>query len=348
MPGSLVDVVPDLAGFEHVALPGYHNARTFLAARELLARTLGNAIAAADVVQLDHGGHPIPLGVIADPIARHLQRRRIWTIAGDKLPDPRLAHAARTTARRLIGRPVDARVRRVWAEALRTADGILTQSASVTRDLHRTLAIGSTSIESINALDADLATAGTLAVRQERLLDTDRPLRLVVSGDQSIARGTDHVLRAMARVRRLHVPLELIVIGRGTEIAPFARLAGELGLASAVSFCDDANAVAEADVLVDASLTDRSQPDLARALAGGLAPIAYAPRIDCEGLVAVPRNDLDALTAALFNAALRRDALVARMLRGVAWASARTLDVGHRRRIELALGIIRRNSRGAA
>jgi hypothetical protein len=185
-------------------------------------------------------------------------------------------------------------------------------------------------------------------MRQERLLDPNRPVRLAVVGEQTIARGTDHVLRAMQRCRRLRVPLELSVIGRGPEIAAFARLADELGLAGAVTFCDDAGCIAEADVLVDAALTDRAQTDVSRALAGGFAPIAYASPFACDGVVSVGRGDLDALTAALFDVGIRRDALVGRMLRGVAWATARTLDMAHGRRIEIAAGLARRDSRGAA
>lgn len=345
--GEAIECTPDDFGFEHVELPAYHNARSFLAVRDELATALQQTIATADVVQLDHGGHPIPLGVFADPIAQHLNVRRLWTIAGDRLPDPRLANTARTAARRLVGRPVDARVRRVWADALRSADAIVTHDLNVTHDLHRTLGIASTPVHAIDALDSDCTTTETLVIRRARITDVTRPLRLVVAGDQTIGRGTDHVLRAMQRCRRLGVKLELLIVGTGSEAAAFAKLAGELNLGPAVTFTSDPAQIGSADVFVDAALTDRARLDLARPLAAGLAPIGYAATIDSVGIVNVARNDLDALTAALFDAAIRRDTTVARMLRGVAWARERTLDVAHRRRIDLARLISARDQRAA-
>jgi hypothetical protein len=345
-PRDAIELVPDENGFEHVPLPHYSSARSFLRERAKLTAQLELAVSAADVVQLDLGGHPVPLGLVADPLARAAGKPTIWMTAGERAPDLRLASESRSATKRAVGRTLDTRVRRSLSDALREAGAVITTHAEASAELDRS-GIASTTIESVAVADAEVATDPQTAARHARLLDGSRPLRILVTGEHTIDRGTEHVLAAMFRCWRLRVPVTLVTTSRGSESDAVRQHARELGLTSHVTLIDPVP-LDEADLIIDPALGNAARLDLELFLARGLPAIAYSPRSAAPAILSLPRGDVDALADALFRAATDRAALAARMISGHAWVRARTIDAAHRQRFALARTLARTTARGAA
>src|SRR5207244_757477 len=68
------------------------------------------------------------------------------------------------------------------------------------------------------------------------LLDTSRPLRLICAGRQIRIKGTDHAIRAVAKLKAMNVPVELNIMGDGEDLPAFKHLAEELKLTDIVHF----------------------------------------------------------------------------------------------------------------
>lgn len=340
-----VEVVPDEAGFEHIALPHYDSARSFLHERSSLQAALTQAISLADIVQLDHGGYPVSLGHVADPIAKAQRRKTLWILGGDALPQSTLAQSAGTVAKRLVGRGVDQRLRKLLIDHLATAALVICCADSIRSQLAE-LKIDSTCIETLDVLDSEIEPQP--GARAKRLVDPGHPLRFIVTGEQNIIAGTDHVLRAMHRCLRLRLPMELVILGDGVERDAILRQAQSLGIATRVRFGRDGTEMRSADVWVNAALTPAAEQDWSLPLARGLAPIVYRTHPVNEHVVRVPSGYVDGLAAAMSEAAIGREALAARMLAGVSHARTRTLDAACRRRFELAIALQGGRSRPAA
>jgi hypothetical protein len=345
-PTDAVDLLPDEVGFEHFALPGYASARTFLRERDVLSTHLRSAIAAADVVQLDLGGHPVPLGLFADPIVKAVGKRKLW-IVGRSL-DLRPGSRSRHAAKRVVARTLGAGMRRSLVAALRSADRIIASTQAVVDEVEARAGMTATLVESIGATDVDLPTAATISARHARLIESDRPLRIAAHGPQTVDRGLDHVLAAMHRCWRLSAPVTLVASNAGGEIEALRRHVEELGLSSAVTFLPDPE-FADVDVVVDTALANHARLDLDAIVARGTPVIAYAPRNASPGVKTIERGAVDALAEALFRAATDRGSLATLLIAGHAWARDRTLDAAHRRRFELARQIApAAGARGAA
>lgn len=345
-PADAVELVPDASGFEHVVLPGYVSARSFLRERSRLDAKLRAIVAAADVVQLDLGGHPIPLGLVADPIARELAKRTLWII--DRSTDLRLGSRSRQVAKRLVGRTLRGSVRRGIAEAIRYANGIVATNDNAAADLRSQHGARVTSIESIDTTDAELPTSSAIAIRHAHLLDMTRPLTIAVRGEQTVDRGLAHVLTAMHRCWRLRAPVRLLASNRGPEAAAMVHRAEELGLSNAVRF-DDAVDLQAVALVVDPALSDGIRGSIELEVASGTPVIAYSPRRTVPGVVEITRGSVDALAESLFRAATDRPFVASLLIAGQQWARSVTLDAAHRRRFSLANEIFGKGTtRGAA
>lgn len=327
-----VEMMPDDVGFEHVALPGYGSARSFLRERHALTTQLQSIIAAADVVQLDLGGHPIPLGLVADPIVIAARKRKVWVVG--KSLEVRPGSRSRHAAKRVVGRTLGAGMRRSLLEALRSADRVIASAQNIVDEAKSRAQVRATLIESIDVLDSELATAAAISARHVRLLDSQRPLRIAVHGTQTVDRGVTHVLAAIHRCWRLSSPVMFIASSVGSEVDAVRRHAAELGLNSALTLVPDPE-FADADLVVDASLSNAARADLDAIVAGGTPVIAYAPRNPSPGVMAIARGAVDDLAEAIFRATTDRGSLATLLIAGHAWARERTLDAAHRRRFEL-------------
>lgn len=333
-PAAGVEIVPDSLGFEHVALPFFDSARSFLRVRSALSATLERAIGQADLVQLDHGGHPVSLGHVADPIAKSLGTPTLWVVSGSSLPQSSLRQTAGSAAKRLVGRSVDSRLRTLLIDHLATAAGVICASTAVQQQLGGVHRIASLPIESMNVLDSEISTRVEIETRTRRLLDRTRPLRFIVTGEQNIVAGTDHVLRALHRCLRLRVPAELVILGDGVERAALLTLATELELAPYVRFSTDASELNDADVWLNAALTRAAEQPHEGMMAAGFAPILYRTQAVNEHVVTVPSGYTAGLGVAMFDAAVKREQLAGRMLAGIEHVRTRTLEAACRQRFE--------------
>src|SRR5438093_3842295 len=66
---NTVEIDPAEFHFEYVPLPRYQSLKQFREVRRELKAKLRDAIARADIVQMDYGGYPFMLGQVAWPIA---------------------------------------------------------------------------------------------------------------------------------------------------------------------------------------------------------------------------------------------------------------------------------------
>ena len=85
---NTIEINPADHGFEYAPLPRYLSMKQFFKVRSELQSALTKAIASADIVQMDYGGHPVMLGQVAWPIAGKLGKKRIWIFDGDPVPAP--------------------------------------------------------------------------------------------------------------------------------------------------------------------------------------------------------------------------------------------------------------------
>jgi hypothetical protein len=349
-PAAGRNIVPDTFGFEHIPLTGFADATQFLRARQRLAAECQAIGSAVDCVQLDLGGHPVPLGLFADA---HIDptRPRIL-IVGDTPPHEalrRLNHRRRLD-KRLAGTAITARLLRMLDDTLAHAGAIVTSGPDVPGGLSASVRSRVHVIPQADIDDADFLTADQLQSRHQKLLDTTRTIRFVVEGTQTITRGTEHVLQALAKCLRLSARMSLIVAGDGPDTDHFRTVAAGLGVAPHVTWINDpllaSMAADEADVLVDAPLNDGSRRNLSVFVARGLCPIGYAA--DGTGCVAVRRGDTDALAEAMLRAAVDRPALLSRMYQGVSSLRERSRDAAHRKRLEIARDLVVARRRGAA
>ncbi|MFT3789247.1 MAG: glycosyltransferase [Tepidisphaeraceae bacterium] len=355
-----VEINPADVGFEHVATLGYDSARSYLANRAELARQLREAVNAADVVQLDDGGHPVPVGLEANDAATEAKRKRVWVFGREDPTDRlRLINLARRAAKRFVGHTVTRNMASRLADAVRDADLVLAHSARVQK---RFAEVWNPQrchlIDRMEVHEHEMLDAASIEARRELLMQQDRPLRLLAAGRQVAISGTDHVLRAVAKCRRLHVPVELTVAGDGQDLDFFRSLAWQLGLETGVHFVQERDAVTqawrEADLLVSGALSDVIPREVVLAVARGLTPIMYASTEAADGhgdgligderygeaILTVARGDADRLADRLVRAAGQRTALVQRMFKGLAWMKPRTIEATHRTRAAMVRNLI--------
>jgi len=123
-------------------------------------------------------------------------------------------------------------------------------------------------------------------------------------------KGLDHLLRALAQLRRQRVDWQLDIIGDGPQRSEYERLATELGLAEGVTFhgykpkLEVAEFMRRADLFVLSSLFETFSAVCAEALASGL-PVLATRCGGPEDFIGedvgrlVPPGDSDALARAL-------------------------------------------------
>lgn len=353
---NTLEVVPPERGFDYVPLPRYLSMAQYLRVIRRLRASLRQAMADVAIVQVGYGGHPVALGQVAWPIAGELKKKRIWVFDGAD-PFPRLQlHADKTRnplARALKRRRVRA-FERFCADAVRDADLVFAHNASVAQRFAASWGPHCHAFDRSFVTDEVLIDPEQLARRQGRLLETDRPLRLVMAGRQIHIKGTDQVIRAVAKARRLSVPVELDILGEGEDLDAFKKLAAEERVEPAVRFLGSVpygTALFEAwdrcDVMVVANLTAEISRNVLLSCARGLPLITYTnPGTDqmlreADAAILVPRADVDRLAEALIRAHRDRARLALLAMNGWRLARGKNLDETHRRRGELAAALLR-------
>ena len=353
---NTVEITPDDHGFEYVPLPHYVSMRGFLKVRAALKKKLAGAIATADVVQMGYGGHPVPLGKVAWPIAGRLGKRRIWVFDGaDPFPRLRLeAQGAKNPLKRLAKTVYMNRFERFCRKAVAGADLVFAHNAAVVKRFEGAWGEHCHQFDRSFVTDETLLTDREWAERKARMLDKSRPLRLAVAGRQIVIKATDHVIRAVAKLRRLSVPVELDVLGDGADLDVFKQAAAEANVAEHVRFRGTVpygkplfDVWADADAIVITNLTAEISRNVLLGAARGLAIVTYrnpgtdAMLADADAALLVPRGEVDALAEAILTLHRDRGRMVELAANGLRLAESKTLDATHRKRAELAASLVK-------
>lgn len=355
---NLIEITPAEHGFEYRPLPYYITMTQFLKTKSQVIARLAEVMRDVDVVQMGYGGHPVALGEIALPLAEKMGKKTIWVFDGAD-PFPRLelhAQQQKNPLKRWVQSALVRRFAGTCRSAVKRSDLVFAHNAAVVErfrdvwDDRRCHAFDRSFVT-----DEILLSDEELAKRQRRLLEADRPLRLVVAGRQIAIKGTDHVLRAMKPARDRGAQIELDVLGEGDDLEQFKALASELALDEVVRFCGTVpygkplfEAWANAHVMVITNLTAEISRNVLLSMARGLPLVMYANpgtdeliRTSGAGTL-VPTGDVAALSHALERAATDRAALVEMAANGLATARTKTLDATHRKRAQLAASLATR------
>jgi len=222
-------VVPDEQGFEHVEIPSYISARQFLSIRPALEERIRAIAAAADVIQIDEGGHPMPLGVIGSELIGDV-RPRIW-VFGDTDPIERLkrVNAERNAAKRLVGHTVHLRIAKRLRDAVSSSRLVIAHDARLRQPFEDQWDERCHLLERVEIFDDQLAAGPTIEARRQRVA-SGGPLNVLVAGPQVAAGGTDHVLKAVQRCLRLQAHVKLTIAGTGPDLDMFRAAASGLNL----------------------------------------------------------------------------------------------------------------------
>ncbi len=352
---NAVEILPQEHGFEYQPLPFYISMKQFLLVKNKLISRLGEVIGNANIVQIGSGGHPIPMGEVAWPIARKQQKKVVFVFDGAD-PFPRMElHASqqKNPIKRYMQQKLIRRFENVCRDAIRECDLIFSHNAAVVErfknewDETRCHAFDRSFVT-----DSILLTDDELRERQRRLGDVSRPLRLVAAGRQIAIKATDHVLRAIKQARDRGAAIEMDVMGDGDDLPRFKSLSTELGLDGVVRFAGTVpygkplfDAWSNSNVMVITNLTAEISRNVLLAMARGLPLVMYSNpgtdeiiRQSGAGTI-VPKGDIDALSRAFEQAAANRTSLIDMSARGLEFARTHTLDATHRRRAELAAQI---------
>lgn len=353
---NTVEIVPSEHGFEYVPLPRYLSMSQYLRVRRRMRETLRGAMEDVSIVQMGYGGHPVALGQVAWPIAGELGKKRIWVFDGAD-PFPRLQLDAGKTPnpiKRAIKRRRVRAFERFCAQVVRDADLVFAHNASVVQRFAASWGPHCHAFDRSFVTDEVLIDPDQLARRQGWLLQPNRPLRLVMAGRLIHIKGVDHVIRAVAKARRLSVPVELDLLGDGDDLDAFRKLAVEEKVEGAVRFLGTVpygtelfDAWDRCDVMVVANLTAEISRNVLLACARGLPLVTYSnPGTDdmlrqADAAMIVPRADVDRLAETIIKAQNDRARLAQLAMNGWRLARAKNLDETHRRRAELAAALLR-------
>ncbi|HEY0008697.1 MAG TPA: glycosyltransferase [Tepidisphaeraceae bacterium] len=335
--------------FQYHPLPGYRTTPQFLAARASLRNTIAAAAAKADVVQMGPGGHPFAMGQTAWPIVRRAGKKRIFVFAEDPFPAlARYAATGRNPAKRIAKTLAVRRLEQFCGRAIREADLTFSHNISIAERFAAACNDRCHTFAPSGLRDADLADETTRCARFGRLIDEPAPLRLFCNGGAQLTRGVDHLLRALAKARRLGAKIDLDLYGelttsadlmnvvRSEKIESVVRLHGRLSEASVASAMD------HADLLAAAALVPGVEQSFNLAMARGLGVATYQSGENDRhlqnsgGALVLPRGETNVLAQTLLDLSRDRKRVIALSEAAAAHAAGVTLDAIHRQRAKLA------------
>ncbi|MBC7784646.1 MAG: glycosyltransferase [Burkholderiales bacterium] len=345
---ALVDVTLKKQDFTYQPLPGYRTMTQFVTHRPALRRAIRALIKDADIVQLGAGGHPISLGQVAWPIVKRAGRKCIFVFSDDPIPAwRRYAETGRNPAKRLAKSMAIKRLERFCATAVREADLVFAHSPEVQDRFGRAWSETCHTFAPTRLRDSQIGKARVTP-------DKNRPLRVVTIGSAGFTRGVDHLLRALAKARRLNAKIELDLVGdvtgsaelmnllRDQRLEPAIRLHGRLSGPKLTAVLD------QADVLAACELIPAIDPIIYLAIARGLPILTYQSGVLDQRLtdhgagIVIPRGETDLFAQALLDLATKTAGAAAMSQRAIDLASEKTLDAVHRTRAGLARSLIKR------
>jgi len=354
-----IEITPDEHGFEYFPLPRYISMKGYLKVVRDLRRRLRKIIGVADIVQMDYGGYPIMLGQEAWNIATRLGKKRIWIFDGAD-PFPRLELNAKSEKNALKRNAKLFATNRKIAfcrKAINQADLVFAHNAAVVERFKDDWNERCHQFDRSFVTDDVLVTDEYLDQISNRWKHQELPLRLMCAGRQIAIKGTDHVIQAVSKLRKLSLNVELDVMGDGDDLDNFKKLAQGLKVESAVKFLGVVpygkplfDIWARADVMVITNLTAEISRNVLLGLARGMPLITYQNpgtdnllrKHDCA--VIVDRGDVDQLAAAIFLLHSQRDRMLKLARNGLTLARSKSLDETHRSRARLAAGLMQSQS----
>lgn len=352
---NTLEIIPDEHWFEYIPLPRYLSMKQYLQVLRDLRRRLRKAVGVADVVQMDYGGYPVMLGQEAWNIATQLDKKRIWLFDGAD-PFPRLELHARSEKNPLKRMAKLAATKRKIAfcrKAIAQADLVFAHNAAVVERFADVWNDRCHQFDRSFVTDDILISDEQLEKQSTRWKHQHLPLRLMCAGRQIAIKGTDHVIKAVAKLRKLSVNVELDIMGDGDDLQSFKQLAADLSVTDAVNFLGTVrygqplwDAWARADVMVITNLTAEISRNVLLSMARGMPLVTYQnPGTDellrsNDAAIIVDRGDVDQLSAAILLLHQQRDRMLTLARNGLRLARLKSLDETHKRRATLAAGLL--------
>jgi glycosyltransferase involved in cell wall biosynthesis len=328
-------------GISLVALPAYHTMAQYLAARGALRRTVTAAAQEAAVVQAGVSGHPVAMAQAVWDSLVATAAKRMLLFGEDPFPArANYAASGRNPAKRygktIALQRLGAFCQSAITEAAATiahSPAVAARFAAVWKGHCHVLAPG---------LIRDSELVETKAVASARTL------RVVCVGREQATSGVDHVIRAVAKARRLSAAVELDLVGDVTGSSELMNLIRDAGLEPAVRLHGHLNDVRlravldGADVLMWPALVPVVDKLIYGAAARGLPIVTYAGGLADVAIVArgagnvVPRGESTLVAEVLLRLSRNREKVRDLAVGALAWARESTLEAVHRRRAAVA------------
>jgi glycosyltransferase involved in cell wall biosynthesis len=344
----IVEIEPTKLDFAYAALPEYRTMSQFVAARAALRERIGRLAAEADVVQMGPGGHPFALGQVAWPVVKRLGRKTVFSFSTDPFPAlARYASGGRNPAKRLAKSMAVGRLEHFCRRVISAADVVFAHDDAVVERFRAQWSPKCHLMHPSGLLDADLALPETLDLREGRLHDKTQPLRVFCLGGAQLTRGVDHLLRAVAKARRLGAKIVVDLFGDLTQSADLMDVLRAEKCESAVRLRGLPSiellrpAMDECDLVAAAALVPGVDQGLELAMARGLGVVTYQRGASDRDLqstnaaVVLPRGETNELAQTLLDLSNDRPRVAALGRAASTHAAAVTLDAVHRRRARL-------------
>lgn len=337
---SVAEVKLSDAPFVFVPLPAYQTATQFLTVRSLIREQFTARIGEVDVVQIGPGGHPVSLGQTVWPILRKTRVRKVIQFHSDPIPAwGKYAASGRNPAKRLAKRLAVRKLEAFCRQAVLRSDLVIAHHPSVRS---RFESVWSDHCHTIFTTGLSESIIGV-----PRRPDPTRPMIVFAEGFAYPTRGLDHLIRAVAKARRLTAKIELYLTGdlqnapdlieliRHEKIESHVRLLGPIPKHLYPTFLD------QADLLVATPLISFFDPTFHLAQARGLPMVTYQTGLPEEqrlghgnGLV-VPKGDVAMLARVLIDLSRDRAKLAHMSEKAIEQSRAWSLEQAHHTKARL-------------
>lgn len=342
---QIVDVRLADQSFAFVPLPGFRSAAEFVSVRAAIRRQVASLADEVDVVQVGPGGHPVSLGQTVWPVIEKSEAKRVMRFGADPIPAwEKYASTGRNPAKRIAKQLATRQLESFCNKAIRDADLVIANDPSVEKRFARSWG------KHCHTLPTTALPETAIGV--PRTPDNRRAMRVIAIGSDNYTRGLDHLLKAVAKARRLTARLELHLTGdlqgsaemmdliRDEKLETCVRLLGKITPARHTELFD------AADLFASTPLAASNDPIIDSAQARGLPILTYQSGPRDEDIVrhrcgvVVARGDVNMLAQVLIDLSRNRAELAAMSARAIERAGSLSLDAVHRQRAELVRGLM--------
>lgn len=321
--------------FVFAPLPSYQTAAQFLSVRSLIRKQLFDKIGEVDVVQIGPGGHPVSLGQTLWSIVLKASIRRVLQFHSDPIPEwEKYAASGRNPAKRLAKQLAVRQLETFCRKAIRQSDLVIAHHPSVACRFSREWSDHCHTIFTTGISEALIGVP--------RRADPAHPIRVFAEGSTRPTRGLDHLIRAVAKAKRLTARIELHLAGDLQNAPDLIDLIRQENMESHVRLLGPVpphvypKILDQADLLVATPLISFFDPIFNLAQARGLPMVTYQTGLPDEksldhgnGLV-VPKGDIAMLAQVLIDLSKDRTKLARMSEKAIEQSHARSLEQAHR------------------